>query len=229
MVAANDSCLNNAAFKIGLVTLMFFSSCQSNSKGDLRKSMFFSLYDSSQSIIGKDYYKMEWFARGKNLDSLVVIDKEGNSFNFLQHKDFSKISLVCEGKKFPIYTVEDTLVHDIPNQYCNVYPPFINRNTSYRSTKTYVVNNREYSVHHFVADNGIDSKTYDYYALEKVGPICLYSFDSNEYLICDSLNAFQISNVELRALTGKLTTDSLFFSKFFLEKYLPNFHRPIYK
>lgn len=229
MAVANNSFLSNLSFNVGLLALMLFSSCQSNSKEDVRRNMFFSLYDSSQNVIEKEYYKMEWHAKESNLDSLVVIDKEGNSFNFLQYTDASNISLICEGEKFTIYSIEDSLIHEISNHNCKLYPPFINRYTSYIESRHYVINDHEYTIHHFVADNGLHRRTYDYYILEKVGPICIYSFDSNEYLICDSLSSFQINNAQLSALTRELTADSLFFSKFILEKYFPDFHRPVYK
>lgn len=220
---------DNLCFKVGLLFLLLLGSCQSGSKNELGKSMFFSLYDSSQNIIEKNLYKVEGYKGKRRFDSIVITDNKNNSFNFLIYKDTSKASLFCDGKEFLIYSIEDTLIHEISNQECKLNPPFLNKNTSYKGVKNYRISERDYKVYHFVADNGVDLKTYDCYFLEKTGPICFYSFDSNEYLICDSLNSVQISNTTLKVLTHKLITDSLFFSRFILEKHLPNFHRPAYK
>ncbi|MGB8190384.1 MAG: hypothetical protein WCF67_00635 [Chitinophagaceae bacterium] len=225
----NNTNWNNLCFKVGLLFLLVFGFCQLPSKKDLGKSMFFSLYDSSQNIIAKNLYKVEGYEGKRRFDSIVITDKKNNSFNFLVYKDTSTASLFCDGKEFLIYSIEDTLIHEISTQDCKINPPFLNKNTSYRGVKNYRIDEKDYKVYHFVADNGVDLKTYDCYFLEKRDPICFYSFDSDEYLICDSLNSLHISNTDLKVLTNKLITDSLFFSKFILEKQLPNFHRPDYK
>lgn len=223
-IKCGDLCL-----KIVLLFLFLFGSCQSGRKKGSISSMSFSLYDSSQNIVEKDLYKLNKFQSKSRFDSIVITDKKNNTFNFLMYKNADTISIFCGGKELSIYSVEDTLIHEISNKDCNLNPPFLNKSTLYKGAKVYRINEKDYKVFHFVGDNGVDLRTYDCYLLEETGPICFYSFDSNEYLICDSVSSDQISTENLKDLTNKLITDSLFFSKFFLEGHLPNFHRPNYK
>ena len=95
-------------------------------------------------------------------------------------------------------------------------------------SKIYEINKEEYTVLHFIEDNGVDSKTYDNYYLKGMGPICCYSFDSDDYILCDSLSGFTVDSKTIKAITTKLLKDTSFFSKFFLRKQFPNFHRPAY-
>lgn len=220
---------NNLYIKIVLPFLLVFGSCQSDTKKEIGQSMFFSLYDSSQNIIEKDLYRLDEYQSTNRFDSIVIADKKNNTFNFLMYKNAGKVSIFCSGKELSVYSIEDTLIHEISNPNCNLNPPFVNKNTLYKGAKFYRINEKDYKIYHFVGDNGVDFRTYDCYFLEETGPICFYSFDSNEYLICDSLSSVQISTKDLKALTQKLITDSLFFSKFFLERHFPNFHRPNYK
>ena len=92
----------------------------------------------------------------KMMQNALMASNKNNSFNFLIYKDTSKASLFCDGKEFLIYSIEDTLIHEISNQECKLNPPFLNKNTSYKGVKNYRISERDYKVYHFVADNGVD-------------------------------------------------------------------------
>lgn len=184
------------------------------------KQMIFNWYNGNDSLIKTDAYKLDIYTN-KGFDSIIAITGETVYFTLKQTFDSSGIYRSCNNEMIKTHSLKDSL----KTEYCKNYPPFINSNVSYRGKKVYLINDKQYSVYHFI-ESFSNHTSYDSYFVNEGIPFCYYSFDSDSYIFCDTIKGYDLSKGDIGQLKIKLLSDTSFFARYFLQKNYPNYHRP---
>lgn len=182
--------------------------------------MVYNLYNGYDSILKSDAFELYVFP-GNGFDSIIGIANDTLYFKIKQVFDSAGIYRYCQNIKIKTHSFKDST----KTVFCKNYPPFINKIVSFRGQKTYQINNKEYTVYHFI-ESFSNHTTYDSYFVNEIIPICYYSFDRDNYIYCDSIQGYEINTNELQQLKTKLLSDSTFFARYLLKKYYPIYHRP---
>ncbi len=206
--------------------ILLFIGCENrkNFPALVEKQMKYKLYNYTDGAEKDTIFRLKIY-ENNGIDSIVVFSGNKNVFSYKYFFDSLGYHRLCKNEIVITHSLIDTLIHTL-NVQCDIYPPFQNENIVYRNSKTYRFDENEFKIFHFIEYNRTHSNTYDSYYLENVGPICYYSFDTDQYIICDSLSGFKIDSRDLRRINSQLLNDSTFFSRYFLNKAMPEFHRP---
>lgn len=218
MVGSN---YNNKRYLFAILVLLISNiGCNDRQPKLYSKAMIFNRYDKEDSLIKSELFKVNIFALNNGVDSINVISNNAIYFSFKQIEDSSGIYRFCKENTIKTHSFLDTLI----TEYCISKPPFLNENVSYRGNKIFSINDKNFKIYHFIENTG-NHTSYDSYYLQDVGFICYYSFDKDEYILCDSLKGYQIKSEEMKQISNALVTDTTFFSRYILRKLYPNYHR----
>lgn len=184
------------------------------------KLLVFNWYNSNDSLLKNDAFKLNIYS-GNDFDSIIGIANDKFYFAIKQVLDSSGIYRFCQNEKIKTHSLTDSLI----TAYCKNLPPFINENVSFRGRKTYQIENKKYTVYHFIESYG-NHTVYDSYFIDEMIPICYYSFDRDSYIFCDTIQGYDVNNRDLKELKIKLLSDSFFYARYYLQKQYPNYYRP---
>jgi len=199
------------------LTAACFHSCGNKNTSSIK---IFNLYNTKDSLIKSKIFVQRIFEKD-SIDSIVIINNDTIMVSFTQIEDRTGIFRFCGIEKIKTHSFFDSSI----TEFCRSKPPFINRNVSFRGYKNYLINGNEYQLFHFIENTG-NHTTYDSYYLKGVGFICYYSFDKDNYILCDSIEGFTIKNEIIKKINARLLIDTSFFARFILKKSLPDYFRP---
>lgn len=201
------------------LSVILLISCK-EPKSEKRSIFYFNLYNNKNILIQKNVFTLE--SKELNLfDSIYVFKNHEKVLSFKQAYD-------NENGIYRYILNKKTLTHNfngsitLGTNYNNKsFAPFINKETTLIDHKTYKIGLKSFKIYHF-SEQQSNHKGFDSYFLENVGFICYYNFNTDNYILCDSISN---KSIKIKEITSRLVKDETFFARFTVAKLFPNYYR----
>lgn len=204
-------------FLFVILTIFSLFSCKKTNL-DSTNTFSYTLYNSENKLVKQHFYKLTNYHL-RNYDSIVIHMNDKECFTYNQK--------VVNNKGIYNYSENNIILthsfdkKNIETKGLKYYKPFLNKSTTLIDYQKIKIKDVEYKLFHYSetynSNNSIDS-----YYLEGIGFICYYNFDTDNYLLCDSISN---KSLNVKELGNMLVKDTSFFARYTVSKLFPNYHR----
>jgi hypothetical protein len=184
-----------------------------------QSTLYYSLYGNDNLLIEKNKFKQTLFKLKDNEYLVRIIGKNyDESFKF--KTDSTGLYRYCDNHYILTHHFDS-----VENQvFCKSSPPFIYQKTYWTLKKTYFIGNKPYEIIFFSELSGSEISSSSYY-LKGFGFICYYNYNSDKYILCDSVSNMDFNLDVLHRINDSLIHDTTVFERYIVKypkvKFLP--------
>jgi hypothetical protein len=204
-------------FLFVILTIFSLFSCKKTNL-DNTNTLSYTLYNSENKPLKQDFYKLTNYHL-KNYDSIVVYMNDKECFSYNQKVVNNKG--IYNHSQSNIILTHSFDKKNIETKGLKYYKPFLNKSTTLIDSKKIKIKEVEFKLFHY-SEIYNNNTSIDSYYLENIGFICYYNFDTDNYLLCNSISNKSLNIKELGSI---LVKDTSFFARYTVSKLFPNYHR----